>query len=93
MMNDFGSPVRIPDVPASAIEDKVFFCPQRIDRIERISVLVCLVVLDIIGSDDQDTLTRRGNDLFDVGGFTGSVRAENDSPYTGAGISLRLVPQ
>ena len=52
VMDDFWCPVWIPDVAANAIEDKVFFCPQRIDRIERIFALVCLVVLDIIWSDD-----------------------------------------
>lgn len=82
-MDDLWSPVRIPDMSAYTFKDKVFFCPQRIERIEWISELVFFVVLDIIGSDDQHTLTRRGNDLFDEGGFTGTVSTKNDRPDTG----------
>lgn len=91
-------PLRVEDMAAHATEQEVVFCPQFVEGIERMTVGVGLVVLGIVGRDDENALACGGTYLLDEGGFACTIGTQDDNEFTGScGLVRRwlhhLLPQ
>lgn len=91
-------PLRVEDMAAHATEQKIIFCPQFVERIERIAIGIYLVVFGVVGCDDENALACGSAYLLDKSSFACTIGTQHDNEFTGSsGLARRslhhLLPQ